>query len=281
MILMKEIIDCIKSGEKDRAIVLVGDAKDMDVREAKRYVDEMERKISAGAPIKIERSIDISPVDCMEGHEFEYFCAKLLSEVGFSEVKVTSGSGDQGVDILALKDGTKYAIQCKNYARALSNTPVQEVSAGRLFYGCHVGVVMTNSTFTTGSRQLADATNVVLWDRTKLEELISAAGGLENLGVYVEHEEVDANSSAEYNKLWRIENTGYRFHNEGPMEHNQERQRWGMNVWSYICFAWGIICAFIFLLGLCTALKECVMVGVSEGLFAVVLGMMFKILAKT
>ena len=40
MILMKEIIDCIKSGEKDRAIVLVGDAQDMDVREAKRYVDE-------------------------------------------------------------------------------------------------------------------------------------------------------------------------------------------------------------------------------------------------
>ena len=71
---------------------------------------------------------------------------------------------------MSVKDGIKYAIQCKNYASALSNTPVQEVSAGKQFYGCHVGVVMTNSTFTPGAIQLAAATNVLLWDRRKLDE---------------------------------------------------------------------------------------------------------------
>ncbi len=112
-------------------------------------------------------------VDGMEGHEFEYFCADLLRKNGFLDVKVTPGSGDQGVDILAVKDGIKYAIQCKNYASVLSNTPIQEVSAGKLFYGCHVGVVMTNSTFSIGAIQLAEATNILLWDRNKLIELIS------------------------------------------------------------------------------------------------------------
>ena len=40
----------------------------------------------------------------MDGHDFEYFCADLLSRRGFSEVEVTKGSGDYGIDILAEKD---------------------------------------------------------------------------------------------------------------------------------------------------------------------------------
>lgn len=115
---------------------------------------------------------DISMVDGMEGHSFEYFCAELLEKNGFSNVEVTKGSGDQGVDIIALKDGIKYAIQCKNYASKLGNTPIQEVNAGKLFYNCHVGAVMTNSTFTPAAEQLAASTNVLLWDREFLNDLI-------------------------------------------------------------------------------------------------------------
>ena len=54
-------------------------------------------------------------MDEMEGHEFEYFCADLLEKQGFTEVEVTRGSGDFGVDILAEKDGVTYAVQCKRY----------------------------------------------------------------------------------------------------------------------------------------------------------------------
>lgn len=115
---------------------------------------------------------DVSSIDGMEGHDFEYFCADLLRRNGFSDVSVTKGSSDQGVDVLATKGGIKYAIQCKNYASALGNTPVQEVNAGKTFYNCHVGVVMTNSTFTPGAISLANATNVLLWDRSTLAELM-------------------------------------------------------------------------------------------------------------
>lgn len=115
---------------------------------------------------------DISYVDGMDGHEFEYFCADLLRKNGFTDVSVTPGSGDQGVDVLAEKGGVKYAIQCKNYSSPLSNTPVQEVNAGKIFYGCHVGVVMTNSTFTPGAKELAKATGVLLWDRAVVQEMM-------------------------------------------------------------------------------------------------------------
>ncbi len=113
-------------------------------------------------------SAGVDLVDDMEGHDFEQFCANLLKRNGFEEVLVTQASGDQGVDILAEKDGIRYAIQCKNYSSKLGNAPVQEIYAGKTFYHCHVGVVMTNSTFTQSAIDLADATNVILWDRDKL-----------------------------------------------------------------------------------------------------------------
>lgn len=114
-------------------------------------------------------------VDKMEGHDFEHWCAGLLKKNGFSDVVVTPGSGDQGVDITAEKDGILYAIQCKCYSSDLGNKPVQEVHAGKTLYGRHVGVVMTNRGFTAGARELAQSTGVLLWGRDKLQEMISAA----------------------------------------------------------------------------------------------------------
>lgn len=116
---------------------------------------------------------NMSYVDRMEGHEFEHFIAKLLRKLGYQKVEVTSGSGDQGVDVLAEKEGVRYAIQCKCYSADLGNTPVQEVNTGKMIYHCHVGVVVTNRYFTQGAQEAARATGVLLWDRSKLEKLIA------------------------------------------------------------------------------------------------------------
>ena len=83
-----------------------------------------------------------------EGHQYEYRCADRLKRKGFNKVTVTRGSGDQGIDILAYKDGKKYGIQCKYYTSPVSNKAVQEAFAGAKYYGCDVAAVMTNSTFT-------------------------------------------------------------------------------------------------------------------------------------
>ena len=118
------------------------------------------------------KNIDLDDVDGMEGHLFEYYCAELLRKNGYKKVVVTKGSGDQGVDIIAVKDNKKYAIQCKNYHAQLNNKSVQEVYAGRKYYNCDVAVVLTNSYFTQSAKQLAIATGVLLWDRNILAELI-------------------------------------------------------------------------------------------------------------
>lgn len=113
-------------------------------------------------------------IDSMKGQEFEIWCSDILHEIGFQNIEMTPGSGDQGVDILAQKSGIKYAIQCKRYSTDLGNTPIQEVNAGKMFYHCHVGVVMTNRHFTKGAKEMAEATGTLLWDRDTLQSMIDS-----------------------------------------------------------------------------------------------------------
>lgn len=117
----------------------------------------------------------MNSVDAMEGHRFEYWCAEVLRKNGFENVEVTRGSGDQGVDVFAEKDGIKYAIQCKCYTSDLGNKPVQEVNAGKVIYHCHIGAVMTNRYFTDGAKKAADANGILLWDRDIVQQMAQRA----------------------------------------------------------------------------------------------------------
>lgn len=115
--------------------------------------------------------------DTMEGHDFEYYCAELLKNNGFYNVSVTQGSGDQGIDVLAEKGGVKYGIQCKCYSSDIGNKAVQEAFSGCRYYNCHVPVVMTNRYFTRQAKDLAQKTNVLLWDRDILNKYIQVSQG--------------------------------------------------------------------------------------------------------
>ena len=111
--------------------------------------------------------------DQMGGQEFEFFCADVLKKNGFSNISITRGSGDQGIDIIAFKDEVKYGIQCKCYSSDIGNKAVQEAFAGKTFYNCHVAVVLTNRHFTPSAKELAEKSGVLLWDRERLLELIN------------------------------------------------------------------------------------------------------------
>ena len=110
-----------------------------------------------------------SQVQDMDGHEFEYYCADILSKNGFRNVTVTPGSNDYGADIVATREGEKWVIQCKRYSTALGNSPVQEVVAAKSYYCADRAAVMTNSTFTGNARSLAEANDVWLVDGEQLE----------------------------------------------------------------------------------------------------------------
>lgn len=122
--------------------------------------------------IKHENDITHPNYDLMDGHQFEHFCAELLTKNGFNNVSVTPESGDHGIDILAEKDDITYAIQCKCYSSNIGNAAIQQAHTGKSLYHKDIAVVLTNQYFTAQAKEEADALGVKLWDRDKLNDMI-------------------------------------------------------------------------------------------------------------
>ena len=112
----------------------------------------------------------------LTGFEFEEYMAQVLKDNGFRHVEVTVECGDQGVDILAVRGGKTYAIQCKNYADLVGNKAVQEAYAGAEYYGCDIPVVVCPTDFTIPARELAESTGVELWDGERLSHMMRVSG---------------------------------------------------------------------------------------------------------
>jgi len=119
----------------------------------------------------------------MDAVEYERFVAALLSSRGW-DTRLTKGSGDQGVDVIAEKQGVKAVIQCKLYSYPVGNDAVQQVIAGRTFYNGHVAAVVTNATFTSSARQLASAAHVLLLHHDEVGQLDREAGTTAVSGEY-------------------------------------------------------------------------------------------------
>lgn len=120
---------------------------------------------------------ELSKIDVMSGQAFEQYCAQLFRDSGYfegDEIKLTKASGDFGVDILIeCKDHSRCVIQCKRYGKNLGLKSVQEVYAGKEYYGAAKAIVITNSYFTQSAIDLANSTDVMLFNRNDLAALIT------------------------------------------------------------------------------------------------------------
>ena len=83
--------------------------------------------------LEITRKMINDFYNCFEtGYDFEYFLKKFLEDLGFTDIKVTKRSGDNGIDLIAYKnsisdldiDPEKYIIQAKRYKNTV---PVKEI----------------------------------------------------------------------------------------------------------------------------------------------------------
>lgn len=158
------------------AVVLVELVRIVIEKECEKQaaIDEAERKEREEHEQKLwQMQKNFAVIDQMDGHEFEWFVAKILTKIGFQNVQVTKASGDYGVDIIAYDNGVKCAFQCKRYTGTLGLQPIQEVSAGAEYYGASAAYVVTNSHFSANAANLADRLGVKLWDRNSLNYLIN------------------------------------------------------------------------------------------------------------
>lgn len=117
----------------------------------------------------------LARIDRMDGIAFEEYTAQLLVHLGFTDVKVTPASRDQGVDIIARADNESFGIQCKRYNHDVDNSAVQQVFTGCAFYHLDHPVVISNSYYTASAKELAAGVGVRLIDRDELAEMLSDA----------------------------------------------------------------------------------------------------------
>lgn len=101
---------------------------------------------------------------------FEAYCAETLRACGW-QVSLTPLCRDQGVDVIAEKNGARVVLQCKLYSNPVGNKAVQEIAAGRIHQQAHYGAVVTNSTYTTSAQELAATNGVGLLHHTDLPQL--------------------------------------------------------------------------------------------------------------
>jgi restriction system protein len=123
----------------------------------------------------------MAAVDQMSGVEFEEFVAAQLRTRGWSVVR-TASTGDYGVDLIAKKDRTCMAIQCKRLARGVGVAAVQQVVSGARHHGCNQAVVVTNQGFTKAARQLAITHRCRLVGREQLHIWARAAPTTDRAG---------------------------------------------------------------------------------------------------
>lgn len=109
----------------------------------------------------------------MTGTEYEEACAAYLKSIGYKNVRLTSNTGDNGIDILAEKNGKLLGVQCKCYfGHNVGVKAVQEVYAGKAFYECDEVAVFTNSVFTRQAVDTAATIGVSLYDELYPEVLL-------------------------------------------------------------------------------------------------------------
>lgn len=126
-------------------------------------IDEVSEEGSEGTGTVLD-------VGAMSPIEYEHYCAELLREAGW-DARVTSATGDQGVDVVATRDGQTVAVQVKRYSGSVGNAAVQEAIAGKAFVGADLAVVVSPAPFTRSAIELANVAGVRLMHHEQLAEL--------------------------------------------------------------------------------------------------------------
>jgi restriction system protein len=118
------------------------------------------------------RASGFDQIDMMTGIEFEGYFAAVLRGLGY-DVTTTKTTGDFGVDLVAVRDGTRTAVQCKRKkGGAVGAAAVQQVVAGAPMHDCNATMVVTNNLFTRAAQQLALVHDCELVDRRRLRRLV-------------------------------------------------------------------------------------------------------------
>jgi HJR/Mrr/RecB family endonuclease len=104
--------------------------------------------------LELARLLTVEQMDRMHGLTFEAYVCRVLESRGYLMENIR-GSNDYGVDAIATKGAERIAIQIKRSKHPIDRRAISDAMAGREFYKCQRGMVITNATLTESARQFA------------------------------------------------------------------------------------------------------------------------------
>ena len=137
--------------------------------------------VPGGSVAGFDERVDLATVMRMSWRMFEALGGALWRKQGFDLCYVTPSTGDQGVDVVAIRGAEGVLIQTKSSSvenAKLGWETVKEVVGGEAYYRRrHPGVTfkkigLTNQYFNTQAQQQAALNGVELFDRDTLEALL-------------------------------------------------------------------------------------------------------------
>ena len=104
--------------------------------------------------------------------QFEEFISKLFQKMGYT-TRVTSKTGDFGVDIVAKNEKDVIAIQVKRntIGNNVGAETVQNTLGSMWKYKANKAIIVTTSDFTVRAEEQAKNAPVELWDKRTLHKM--------------------------------------------------------------------------------------------------------------
>jgi restriction system protein len=101
--------------------------------------------------------------------QFEEWCADRLREQKFT-VSVVGGQGDHGIDLLAERDGTRTAVQCKRWfgVRSVGEPQIRDLFGAMQHEGASSGLVLTTGHYSDAAVKWAQGKPIKLWGVNEL-----------------------------------------------------------------------------------------------------------------
>lgn len=147
---------------------------EVEVKDKKKKEDLIkEKERFLNCDFTKERNIENDKLyyeNIIEGIEFEDYLKNIFEKLGY-KVEGTKTTGDQGADLILMKEGIKTVVQAKYYSQPVGNKAVQEVVSAIKYYNANCGMVVTNNYYTKSAIELAEANEIKLIDKDILEEM--------------------------------------------------------------------------------------------------------------
>lgn len=123
------------------------------------------------AELRLAQLASLSP------ETFEEFVAELFEALGY-EVAVVGGTGDEGADLVVLRQDLRAIVQCKYRPRSVVGSPELQRFLGSIHHSrSRKGFFVTTGTFSLAAEKFARENPIELIDGPRLVELVHEALG--------------------------------------------------------------------------------------------------------